>query len=197
MGRVALPFTSLRLVAPRPRALPRGYPTSLSTLGDHIRRRRLDLGLMQRTVAEQLGVRVETVGLWEKGRAQPLPQHHGLLLAFLGYDPEPVGEGVPARLNAARRELGLTLAQLAEWTGFDEGSLTRWLNQSRHPSPWMAGNRRLAPVVTGGGQAATTICWSRAWRRSATSAAKCSRQPCGVSFVTSVQVDSRSSTSLK
>ena len=141
-----MPFTSLRLKAPRPRSLPRGYPTTLGTLGDHLRKNRLDLGLQQRTVAKRLGVRVETIGRWEKGLARPLPRHYGHILAFLGYDPEPVGEGVLARLNAARRRLGLTLAQLAEWTGFDEGSLTRWLNQSRHPSPRMAG--RLLKALT-------------------------------------------------
>jgi transcriptional regulator with XRE-family HTH domain len=37
------------------------YPDALVTLGDHIRKRRLDLGLRQRDVAAQFGVNVNTV----------------------------------------------------------------------------------------------------------------------------------------
>jgi transcriptional regulator with XRE-family HTH domain len=47
------------------------YPRELRTLGDHLRRRRLDLGLLQREVAEQLGVDATTVYNWERHRTEP------------------------------------------------------------------------------------------------------------------------------
>jgi transcriptional regulator with XRE-family HTH domain len=56
-------------------------------LGDHIRRKRLDLGQGQRILARRLGVREETVHLWETGQAIPLPRHYGRIVRFLGYDP--------------------------------------------------------------------------------------------------------------
>jgi transcriptional regulator with XRE-family HTH domain len=133
-----LPFCNLRLNAPRPRALPRGYPTEVKTLGDHIRRRRLDLGLLQRTVAEKLGVRVDTVTLWENGRVRPLPRHFGPIVRFLGYDPEPGDRSLAGRLRAARRRLGLSQADFAARVGLDEGSVCRWEGGSRRPSRWMA-----------------------------------------------------------
>jgi len=67
-------------------------------LGDHIRRRRLDLGLWQRTLAKRLRVRVETVGNWELGRAKPLVRHMAGLIRFLGYDPVRVEDSLPGRL---------------------------------------------------------------------------------------------------
>jgi predicted transcriptional regulator len=48
----------------QPDALP--YPDTLQTIGDHLRKKRLDLCLRQRDVATQLGVTVNTVTNWEK-----------------------------------------------------------------------------------------------------------------------------------
>lgn len=140
-----MPFCKLRLRGARPPSLPRGYPSSLNTLGDHIRRRRLDLGLMQRTVAGQLGVREETVGLWENGLARPLPRHYGTIVTFLGYDPEPGDHTVARRLRAVRRRLGLSQADFAAKVGLDEGSVCRWESGRRRPSRWMA--NRVAVIL--------------------------------------------------
>jgi transcriptional regulator with XRE-family HTH domain len=116
----------------------------LRHVGDHLRRCRLDQGLKQRTLALELGVREETLGRWENGLSKPLPKHLGAIVRFLGYDPEPAGEGLPARLGAARRRLGLTQAQLAGRMGVDEGSLCHWENGSRRPNPWMAARIQVA-----------------------------------------------------
>jgi transcriptional regulator with XRE-family HTH domain len=93
---------------------------------------------MQRTVAEQLRVRVETIGLWEKGRVRPLPRHYSRIVQFLGYDPEPEGEGLPDRLRAVRRRCGLTQAELAARLGQDEHQICRWERGRLKPHPWIA-----------------------------------------------------------
>jgi transcriptional regulator with XRE-family HTH domain len=147
-------FFPLRLRAPRIPPLPRGYPKNPTTLGEHLRRRRLDLGLRQRDLARRLRVTEETLGLWERGLAQPLARHYGAITRFLGYDPTPAGTDLTGRLNAVRRRLGLTLKELAGRTGFDEGSLTRWLNRSRRPSRWMAGRLQAALDRLEGGDGA-------------------------------------------
>ncbi len=114
-------------------------------LGDHLRKRRLDLGLWQRTVAQTLGVREETVGLWENGLARPLPRQYGRIVRFLGYDPEPGDLTVAGRLRTLRRRLGLSQAEFATLAGLDEGSVCRWEAGSRTPSRWMAG--RVAAIL--------------------------------------------------
>lgn len=55
------------LILPRPKELPKGYILAPETVGEHIRKRRLDLGLLQIEVAQIIGVTESTVGNWEHG----------------------------------------------------------------------------------------------------------------------------------
>jgi len=61
------------------------YPRQLKTLGDHIRARRLDLGLHQKDVAGIIGVTTDTITNWEKGRNQPMHWHYPKINNFLGF----------------------------------------------------------------------------------------------------------------
>ncbi len=56
-------------------------------LGDHLRRRRMELGLFQKDVATRLGVTASTIWNWEHGwtiRKRFIPR----IVAFLGYNPD-------------------------------------------------------------------------------------------------------------
>lgn len=57
------------------------------SLGEHIRRKRLELGLTQPEAGERLGVSGWTVANWEKGHTNPPLQARAALADFLGYDP--------------------------------------------------------------------------------------------------------------
>lgn len=107
----------------RPPTIPRGYPHEPKTIGEHIRRRRLDFGLTQRILARRLGVRSETVRLWELGRARPLPGHYRRIVGFLAGDPERPPRTFGDRVRAARRRLGFTQVQLAAELGLAEGTV--------------------------------------------------------------------------
>jgi len=63
------------------------YPKQLKTLGDHIRAKRLDLGLLQKDVAGIIGVTTDTITNWEIGRNQPMRWHYLKIKTFLGYSP--------------------------------------------------------------------------------------------------------------
>lgn len=108
-------------------------------MGDHIRRRRLDLGLTQQTVATQWGVRPETVTSWELGRSQPSVRRRPAISAFLGEEAQAPAETLPERLLAIRRRLGLTQAELAARLGQDEHQICRWERGRLKPHPWIAG----------------------------------------------------------
>ncbi len=110
-------------------------------MGDHIRRKRLDLGQGQRILARRLGVREETVHLWETGHARPLPRHYGRIVRFLGYDPEPGGANLGEWIRATRRRRGLTQAELAALIGVDEGTVADIEADRRRPS------RKIAAAV--------------------------------------------------
>jgi transcriptional regulator with XRE-family HTH domain len=63
------------------------YPKKLETLGDHIRKRRLDLGIFQKDVAQKIGVIAETVFRWESNESLPSVSQLPRIIRFLGYDP--------------------------------------------------------------------------------------------------------------
>jgi transcriptional regulator with XRE-family HTH domain len=133
----------VHLVAARPLDFPISYARDPKTIGEHIRKVRLYRGLRQRDLASQLNVTEMTVGNWELGKEGPSIQHLEAIIAFLGYDPEPPSGGLPGRLLALRRRLGLTQEQLAKKLGLDEGSVSRWEAGARRPSQWMAGRLKV------------------------------------------------------
>lgn len=57
--------------------------TEPKTIGEHIRGRRLELGLTQRQAGEILGVTEWTVANWEKGYTQPTINARQAVVVFL------------------------------------------------------------------------------------------------------------------
>jgi transcriptional regulator with XRE-family HTH domain len=120
----ALPFCHLRLRTEKPKG--GSYPRELKSLGDHLRKKRLDLGLRQRDVAEQIEVDVATVVNWERQRTEPRIRFLPAIFKFLGADPRPVPVTFPERLGAARTAQGLSREVLARRLGIDPGTVARW-----------------------------------------------------------------------
>jgi transcriptional regulator with XRE-family HTH domain len=104
------------------------FPNSIVTIGDHIRTRRLELGLLQKDVAVTIGVDTCTITNWEKNRSSP--QLHLLpgVVRFLGYSPFIVNEGgeLGERIRLYRKSLGITQKKLAKDLGIDPTTLARW-----------------------------------------------------------------------
>jgi len=119
-----LPFCHAELRAPKPK--PERYPKEINTLGDHIRKRRLDLGLLQKQVADQIGVYMATISGWEGNATPPAIRYIPAIIQFLGYDPLPPTSTLPERLVIARRGLGLSQLKMAERLGVDETTLQGW-----------------------------------------------------------------------
>ena len=102
------------------------YPKEINTLGDHIRTRRLDLKLLQKQVADEIGVHEMTITNWEVNATIPEVRYLPAIIRFLGYDPLPPAESIPERLATARRSLGLSQRKMAEKLGVDPATLMGW-----------------------------------------------------------------------
>ena len=76
---------SVRLEAEKPRS--EGYTSNPSSIGEHIRKRRLDLGLHQSDVASLIGCSPWSVLNWEKNRTTPHVRFVPKITEFLGYVP--------------------------------------------------------------------------------------------------------------
>ncbi len=104
----------------------KAYPASLKTIGDHIRKRRLDLKLTQKQVAEKLGVDEASVWNWEMGKTEPLVRQVPPVILFLGYDPFAFdGKSLADELRRYRVTHGLTRKELARQIRIDPATLSR------------------------------------------------------------------------
>jgi transcriptional regulator with XRE-family HTH domain len=105
---------------------PKDYAENPQTLGEHIRKRRTQLGFTQRRAAEQIGVDVFTVLNWEKERTEPRTIDGNRVIAFLGYDPFPPPGTLSQRLVHERRKRGWSIERAAGAVGVDASTWQRW-----------------------------------------------------------------------
>ena len=111
-------------------------PENPRTVGEHLKKARLDRRLRQKAAARSLGCRPATLGAWEKGRVAPDVRFWPAILAFLGYDPRPEPEGFGGRLKRAREDEGLTERELARQLGLDPSTVSAWeRGEVRRPYP--------------------------------------------------------------
>jgi transcriptional regulator with XRE-family HTH domain len=121
----AFPFCGLKLIAPKP--LDPAYPREIKDLGDHVRRHRLEAGLIQREAARLIGISKKTIEGWETKRMNPGLRALPGIVVFLRYDPTAVeGRPLGPRLRAARRSRGLSIRELAEKLRVDPTTIWKW-----------------------------------------------------------------------
>jgi len=102
------------------------------TLGDHLRRRRLELALYQKDVAAQIGVTASTIWNWEHGWTVEL-RYMPKLIQFLGYNPIPRPDNLLERLSWFKLVNGLTLEELGAKMDRDPEQLSDWLAGRHKP----------------------------------------------------------------
>lgn len=112
---------------------PKGCPMETRTLGEHIRKRRLDLGLLQIEVARIIGVTESTVWNWEHG-TEPELIHTPAVLAFIGYVPWEEPEEPVGRLAYFKKANGLSYKKLGALMERDPEQLENWLSGRVKPS---------------------------------------------------------------
>jgi DNA-binding XRE family transcriptional regulator len=124
---------SLSITIPRLQIQQNGYPKSPKSIGEHIRKRRMDLRLMQKNVADMIGVSECTIYIWEKGKSQPETKYMPEIIDFLGYVPFECPEDILGRLAYFKRIKGLTFPGLGESMGRDHEQLWDWLSFHKRP----------------------------------------------------------------
>ena len=104
----------------------KGYPDAPKTLGEHLRKSRLDLGETQEQAASRFGVTFTSYNGWEADRIAPKVCQWPEMVRFLGYDPS----SKPVRFGEAvtylRQSLGLDKQQFAAVLKVDVRSILNW-----------------------------------------------------------------------
>ncbi len=129
----ALPFCEIHLHAKKP--LNPAYPKSLNTIGDHIKKRRLDLGLTQRQLASRLEVKSDTIVNWEKNYGTIMIHLIPRIIDFLGYVPFNTDfKDLKDKLIFYRKLSGLSQEKLAALLQVDESTVASWEKGEHKPS---------------------------------------------------------------
>lgn len=113
------PICKITLKATKPCHKP--YPKELITYGNHIRKKRLDLNLTQKEIAEKLNVTEDTIVVWETGRHLPKTSYIPRIISFLGYAPISYDN----ELKQFRKERGLTTVKLAKILKVDTRTIAK------------------------------------------------------------------------
>jgi len=126
-------------------------------MGEHLKRRRVELGQKQVEAARILGITTVTLSCWELDKSFPSWDHQPAVIDYLGYDPfkdfgiqDPRGNetGFVAFLSAEgpapighllrrrRLELKLTVNACARKLGVDPKSINGWEKGRHEPCGW-------------------------------------------------------------
>jgi len=128
--RVAfLPWVPIRLKGPKPK----DWLDEPATLGEHLKKRRRALGLLQREVASKLGCSIDSYRGWEMDRIRPSAASWASIISFLEYEPSPTAATLGERLRAKRRALGWSERAAAAYFGWDDVTLYRYEHGTRTP----------------------------------------------------------------
>jgi transcriptional regulator with XRE-family HTH domain len=111
------------------------YPRELRTLGDHLRKKQLELKMLQKELADRFGTTVCTVRNWEKNRSNPSLPFIPKVIKFLGYVPyDTSNQDFGKKIATSRRLLGLSQKDLARLIGVDPSTIRSWEKGKHKPS---------------------------------------------------------------
>jgi len=100
---------------------------SPQTLGEHIRKKRLATGLLQKDVAKEIGVSEDCITFWENGRSIPQVRYYPAIIQFLGYMPfEIAGDTLGGRIRWYRLKQGLSHKRLGKLLSVDASTIRSW-----------------------------------------------------------------------
>ncbi|WP_407919120.1 helix-turn-helix domain-containing protein [Desulforhopalus singaporensis] len=109
------------------------YPQNINSLGDHIRKRRLDLELEQKEVAKIIDVTESCIWNWENNRYEPRISHYPAIMNFLGYCPYVRVRTWGDRIRLHRTHMGISCKKFAKIISVDSASILRWENRANKP----------------------------------------------------------------
>ena len=99
----------------------RNYPVNPKTLGEHLRKKRIDLSLSMTQLAKLLGLGItnKAIEKWEKNQNRPTEAHRGRIIEFLEFDPAttiPTGDSNPSVICLAVKPNEIDLSRTEQYS---------------------------------------------------------------------------------
>jgi len=112
------------------------YPQKPASIGEHIKKKRMDLKLFQSDVAKIFDVSTDCVTYWENNRSSPQIIFYPKIIEFLGYNPLNFDEtNISGCIKAYRYRNGITSKMFGKLLNVDPSTVTEWENGNRIPAP--------------------------------------------------------------
>lgn len=103
------------------------YTSIPQTLGEHIRKKRIESGHLQREVAALFGISEDSLTYWENHRTKPQVKHYPAIIAYLGYYPfDHETETLAGKLKQIRYMNGYCFGQFADEFKVSVDAAKRW-----------------------------------------------------------------------
>lgn len=130
------PFTTTKTFGQKfQKPIHQKYVQNPVTIGEHIRKKRVECVLSQAEVASILGVSTDCVTYWENNRSTPQISYYPKIHQFLGYCITEFDETTYAgRIKAYRWKNGLTYKKMGKLLGADGSTITAWEKGESLPS---------------------------------------------------------------
>jgi len=137
----AWPFCQLEIRAKRPNyqdnwIRDQTVSANPTSLGEHLRKVRLERRLFQKDLGKRFGVHTESVKNWETGITVPTIHVIPKIIEFLGYDPKPLPSTLSGQIAYARRRLGYTQNELAKEICCVSFKIWEWESGRTVPHVW-------------------------------------------------------------
>lgn len=144
MGIPALPFSRINTTIAKPIKI--NETGKIESIGEHLKLKRLQLGLLQKDVAQMVGVSEDSVTYWESNRTIPLIRYMPKIIEFLGYNPMPVDPSTfSGKILQFRILNGLTYKAMGKLIGVNSSTITSW--EQNHNNPRKNVKKRLEHVL--------------------------------------------------
>jgi DNA-binding XRE family transcriptional regulator len=110
------------------------YPENPGTIGEHIRRKRMDMRLLQSEVAKILNVSSDCITFWENNRTQPQVNYFPRIIEFLGFLPFEFDTSTfIGKLKSYRFKNGLSHKRLGKVLHVNATTIRGWESGKRTP----------------------------------------------------------------
>lgn len=104
------------------------------TIGEQIRNRRLELGLLQKDIAQLVGVTEDCVTLWENNQSEVRVSNMPKVIQFLGYIPIAINTStIGGRIKMYRICNGLSHKKFGKLISVDATTVGAWENGCQKP----------------------------------------------------------------
>lgn len=131
-GIPALAFCGFDVTDSKP--MNSAYPKSIKSLGDHLRAKRIEKGLLQADVAYILEVSVETITNWENNLSFPKIKYSAKISQFLGYNPFTFkSKTLGDKIKIYRHRHGLSHKCMGSLLGVNASTIGSWENNEHIP----------------------------------------------------------------